>query len=148
MIARSLAVVVALGTCGAPASSGALPTHPIMIDGKLMIVEVASTQGQRARGLMFRPSLAADAGMLFVYPDSAIRRFWMKDTRVPLSIAFIDDHGEIKRIADMQPLSTDRTSSLYPVRYALEVNQGWFAEHEVEVGDTVTGLAEAPVTED
>jgi uncharacterized protein len=89
---------------------------------------------------MHRDHLAADSGMLFVYPDSAVRNFWMKDTRIPLSIAFIARSGEIVRIDDMTPFDTDRVSSLSPVPYALEMNRGWFAEHGVEAHDQVKGL--------
>jgi uncharacterized membrane protein (UPF0127 family) len=89
---------------------------------------------------MHRDRLGANTGMLFVYPDSAVRNFWMKDTRIPLSIAFIARSGEIVRIDDMDPFDTNRVSSLAPVPYALEMNKGWFAENGVEAGDVVKGL--------
>jgi uncharacterized membrane protein (UPF0127 family) len=121
-------------------SSHKLPTHTVEIDGQSMLVEVAATPELRADGLMFRDTLPADEGMIFVYPDSAPRAFWMKNTRIPLSIAYVDDDGKIVRIADMVPLSTDRVPSVYPIRYAIEVNKGWFAEHDVVVGDMVSAL--------
>jgi len=138
-----LACMVAVGTarCG---SGTALPTTTLSVGGQALTVEIADEEAERARGLMHRDTLAADQGMVFVYPDKALRRFWMKDTRVPLSIAFVDDDGTIKKIADMHPRSTARTSSVYPVRYAIEVNQGWFAAHGVAEGAKVEGLPSGP----
>lgn len=132
------ACIVAVGTarCG----SGGLPTTTLTLGETPLTVEIADDEAERARGLMHRDAMPSDRGMVFVYPDQALRRFWMKDTRIPLSIAFVDDDGTIKKIADMQPLSTARTSSVYPVRYAIEVNQGWFAAHGVVEGMRVTGL--------
>jgi hypothetical protein len=76
--------------------------------------------------------------MLFIYPTPGPRSFWMKDTIIPLSIAFLDDSGRILSIQQMRPMQTDkRYRSLQPVRYALEVNQGWFADHGIGVGDIV-----------
>lgn len=117
-----------------------LPTHTIDVDGHAVKVEVASDTEQRSRGLMNRDSLGADEGMLFVYTDAHLRSFWMKDTRIPLSIAFADADGKIVRIADMRPLTTRHTSSIYPAQYALEMNQGWFAENGVEKGAMITNL--------
>ena len=99
-----------------------------------------TTPDTRARGLMHRDAMDPDHGMLFVYPDEAPRGFWMKDTRLPLSIAFADHTGKIVKISDMQPFSLERVPSLYPAMYALEMNQGWFAEHGVEKGDLITDL--------
>ncbi|MCB9665024.1 MAG: DUF192 domain-containing protein [Alphaproteobacteria bacterium] len=117
-----------------------LPTTTITLDGTALVVEVADDPEERAQGLMMRDHLAADRGMLFVYPEAQPRSFWMKDTRIPLSIAFLDDKGVIRKIADMTPLSLDHTKSVYPARYAVEVNKGWFAAHGIEVGDRVDGL--------
>lgn len=141
-----VACLVAVGTARCGSGSG-LPTSSLTVGGHALTVEIADEEAERARGLMHRDHLAADRGMIFVYPDKGLRRFWMKDTRVPLSIAFLDDDGTIKKIADMQPLSTARTSSVYPVRYALEVNQGWFAEHGVTEGARVEGLPKGPPPE-
>lgn len=105
-------------------------------------VEVADDGEERALGLMYRDRLPEDQGMLFVYPELDERNFWMKNTRIPLSIAFLADDGTIVHIADMQPQSLALTPSTQPVRYALEVNQGWFAQHGVQVGDRVAPLPE------
>jgi uncharacterized membrane protein (UPF0127 family) len=117
-----------------------LPKDTIEIGEHRLTVEVAATPESRRVGLMHRDRLPAGTGMLFVYPDEQVRGFWMKDTRIPLSIAFVTRSGRIVRIADMQPFSTSRVSSLAPATYAIEVNQGWFAERGIAAGTTVTGL--------
>ncbi|MCB9673679.1 MAG: DUF192 domain-containing protein [Alphaproteobacteria bacterium] len=116
------------------------PTTTIDVAGHPVLVELAVNDKDRARGLMHRPSMPKDDGMLFIYPDSAPRSFWMKDTKLPLSIAFIDASGEIVKIADMQPLTTSSTKSIYPAKYALEMNQGWFEQNGVEKGERVVGI--------
>jgi uncharacterized membrane protein (UPF0127 family) len=122
------------------ACASKLPKETLQIGEHRLTVEVAATQESRRVGLMHRDHLPADGGMLFVYPDEQVRGFWMKDTRIPLSIAFVTRSGKIVRIADMKPFSTDRVSSLAPATYAIEVNQGWFAERGIEAGATVKGL--------
>lgn len=117
-----------------------LRTEEITLGGAPLHVEIADEEEERALGLMHRKHLDTDAGMLFVYGDSKVRSFWMKNTLIPLSIAFLDESGQIVRIADMEPLVTDPTSSLYPARFAVEVNQGWFSRHQVEKGDRIDGI--------
>lgn len=117
-----------------------LPTADLTIDGHGLKAELAYTFANRQQGLMHRDTMPADHGMLFVYADEKIRGFWMKDTRLPLSIAFADSQGVIVRIADMQPFDEDRTTSLYPAKYALEMNQGWFAAHGIEKGHVIEGI--------
>ena len=106
-------------------------------------VEIADDSNEMARGLMGRTALAEDAGMLFVYPEERELSFWMRDTLIPLSIAYMDSEGRIVDIQHMKPL--DDTPPHYvsaePARYALEVNRGFFDERGVEVGDK----AELPV---
>ncbi len=100
-------------------------------------VEIADDASERALGLMYRTALAEDHGMLFVFPSEDKLSFWMKDTLIPLSIAFIDSEGRIVDLQDMKPLDDDPPSyvSAKPARYALEVNQGFFEERSIEVGD-------------
>jgi uncharacterized membrane protein (UPF0127 family) len=100
-------------------------------------VEIADDTEEMARGLMGRTALAEDAGMLFVYPDERELSFWMKDTLIPLSIAFMDSEGRIVDIQDMKALddAPPHYTSAEPARYALEVNEGFFDERGVEVGD-------------
>ncbi len=100
-------------------------------------VEIADTDEERQTGLMGRTALAEDAGMLFVFDVEQQLSFWMKDTLIPLSIAFIDSEGRIVDIQDMQPLDEAPHPSAAPAQYALEVNQGFFEARGIQVGDTV-----------
>lgn len=113
---------------------------PLTIRDATLRVELADDGEKRALGLMYRDTLPADQGMLFVYDESAERSFWMKNTRIPLSAAFVSSDGTIIRIADMYPMDTRTTDSHGDARYALEVNQGWFKEHHVVEGDKILGL--------
>ncbi len=100
-------------------------------------VEIADDSFERARGLMYRTALGENRGMLFVYGSESRLSFWMKNTLIPLSIAFMDAKGRIVDIQDMKPLDDDPPSyvSAEPAMYALEVNQGFFEERGVKVGD-------------
>ncbi len=120
-----------------PAGSGARITGAA-IDGHKIRLEVVSSPAEMQRGLMFRRHLAADAGMLFVYSSEQPLSFWMKNTRLPLSIAFIDEEGVIINIEKMEPFDEkNRHESLGEARYALEVNQGWFDRKGIGPGDRV-----------
>jgi uncharacterized membrane protein (UPF0127 family) len=111
------------------------------IDGKTIVVEIARKTDEQARGLMFRRSLGRDEGMIFVYDSPRYLSFWMKNTRIPLSIAFIDGKGRVVQIEKMKPYDTrTRYRSKVPVPYALEMNQGWFRKNGVEVGGRVKSL--------
>lgn len=131
------------GTAGpAPSLSPDFRTGTVIIetdDGAVMVeVEVADTPEQQALGLMHRESLPADAGMVFLFFDDRQSGFWMKNTLIPLSIAYFDRTGEILEIMDMEPCEADPCESYTPgvaYRGALEVNQGAFQEWGVEVGD-------------
>ena len=102
-------------------------------------VYVARSAEERALGLMHRQELPDDEGMLFMCDDSAVQRFWMKDTPLPLSIAFLEDDGTILKIADLEPHDLASESSGHPVRFVLEVNQGWFRERGLAPGARFTG---------
>ena len=110
---------------------------PLLIKDKKIFVEIARTEKEKAQGLMFRSKLAENEGMLFIYEQEEILSFWMKNTFIPLSIAFIDGHGQIIDIQDMQPFSLDTHRSARPAQYALEVNKGWFQKNGIKVGDVV-----------
>ena len=115
-----------------------LPVAAISIKGYALAVELATTPKARVCGLSKRVKLPENHGMLFIYPNIGQRTFWMKDTRIPLSIAFLDDSGRILSIHLMAAMQTnERYRSLQPVRYALEVNQGWFDRNGISVGDLV-----------
>ena len=100
-------------------------------------VEIADDEAEQRRGLMQRTELAENTGMLFVFDREAPRSFWMRNTLIPLSIAYIASDGRIVDIQDMQPLDETSHPSAEPAQYALEVNQGFFAERGIEVGNVV-----------
>ena len=125
----------ALGACTADASE--LPTAEIRLGGRDMTVEVAATPETRRQGLMNRERLPEDRGMLFVFEDSRYRSFWMKDTSIPLSIAYIREDGTIMEIHELEPFSREPVESRAKARYALEVNQGTFSRLGVEAGDRI-----------
>ncbi len=130
----------AANTADGGATTSGLRTVTIHASGgeKVKVgVEIADDASERALGLMHRTALAEDHGMLFVFPGEDKLSFWMKDTLIPLSIAFIDSEGRIVDLQDMKPLDDDPPSyvSAKPARYALEVNQGFFEVRGVEVGD-------------
>jgi len=106
---------------------------------KELRVEVADTYFKRELGLMRRKKLSKDSGMLFKFPYYNRQSFWMKDTYIPLDIAFIDDDGYVLQIESMSPLSTKAVISNDPCRYALEVNKGWFEKNEVREGSVILG---------
>ena len=115
-----------------------LPITSIAIKGYFLTAELAVTPSERACGLSHRSSLPEHHGMLFLYPNPRPLTFWMENTKIPLSIAFIDDNGRILSIQKMVPMQIEEQyRSPKPVRYALEVNQGWFAKHNIVVGDVI-----------
>ena len=117
-----------------------LPTASIQVGEQSIVVEIADESHERQRGLMYRKNLPVNHGMIFVYPDERVLSFWMKNTHIPLSIAYADGAGKIVHIADLKPLDLSSVSSVYPAQYALEVNQGWFKNNSIEVGETIKGL--------
>ncbi len=109
----------------------------LTIKGSKLKVRVATTPRERARGLMYDESMAPDEGMLFEHPSERGLSFWMKNTKIPLSIAFIDSKGIVQEIRDMEPFGLDSVRSAKPAMWALEVNRGWFDKHGVKVGDKI-----------
>ncbi len=108
---------------------------PLYINGKEIWVEVAKTPNERAKGLMGRKRLGRDEGMFFIFEAEGYHSFWMKDTLIPLSIAFIDKEGRIVRITDMKPQTLESHHPPIPILYALEMKKGWFSAHGIKVGD-------------
>jgi len=117
-----------------------LPRIPLEINTRTISVEVAIDDASHARGLMFRETLGRDDGMLFLFATPYQACFWMKNTLLPLTVAFIDAEGVIVNLADMQPQSLDTHCALAPVQYALEMNQGWFKRNDAGPGTRVLGL--------
>jgi uncharacterized membrane protein (UPF0127 family) len=121
-----------------------LPTMDLSIAGHRLVAEIAATTDTRTVGLMNRFSLKPDHGMLFVFAAPQPLAFWMRNTYVPLSIAFIAADGRILNIEDMAPRTDDTHPSKGSALYALEMKKGWFADHKINVGDRVQGLEKAP----
>jgi uncharacterized protein len=101
--------------------------------------QVALTPDQRATGLMFRKQMPQNEGMLFAFEEPGVQCFWMRNTLLPLTAAFVADDGEIVNLADMKPQSTESHCSKRPVRYVLEMNQGWFAKRNIKAGSRLAG---------
>ena len=117
-----------------------LPRLELAIDSVPLQVEVADEPREREHGLMHRAELAAGDGMLFVYPDSALRVFWMRHTRLPLDAAFVSSDGLIDEIVALEPLSERTVRSRRPARYVVEVPRGWFEAHGLGPGSRIEGL--------
>ncbi len=139
---RPLLTCIAALMLAVPASiaAGDLPVRTLTIRDQKLTVEVASTGETRATGLMNRFSLRQDYGMLFVFEAPQPLAFYMRNTYIPLSIAFIDPQGRILNIEDMQPKDESTHWSKGPALYAIEMRQGWFAAKGIGAGDVVEGL--------
>jgi uncharacterized membrane protein (UPF0127 family) len=130
-------LMLPLATYAFPAE---LPTTVLTIGGHKLTTEVVATPEERAVGLMHRFSLRPDHGMLFVFERAEPQGFWMKNTFLPLSIAFVGDNGRIINIEDMKPRTEDTHWSKGPARFAIEMKKGWFAERGIGPGAMVNGL--------
>ncbi|HXD06271.1 MAG TPA: DUF192 domain-containing protein [Burkholderiaceae bacterium] len=141
LLARSIAFVAAAIACTAFAQSDVQKLPGVRLNAGIhnISAEVARSPDQRAMGLMFRTSMGSSEGMLFVFEEPATQCFWMKNTVLPLSIAFLADDGTVVNVTDMKPQTTESHCSGKPVRYALEMNQGWFAKRGVLAGSRLTG---------
>jgi uncharacterized protein len=138
--ARVLAAALLFFTVSAAGAEAALRTTQVKVGAHALRVEIAATAEQRQRGLMFREKMGRDEGMLFIYDEPAYQAMWMKNTLIPLSVAFLDPQGTILNILDMEPHSLDTRMSAGPALYAIETNKGWFAQKGIKAGDRVTGL--------
>jgi len=116
------------------------PVTTLNIGIHLIQAEVAIRDEERSQGLMFREQLGTNEGMVFRFPDNRPVCMWMKNTFVPLSVAFIDESGKIINIEDMQPQTQDAHCAKRPARFALEMNQGWFRQKNVKPGAKIDGL--------
>lgn len=116
-----------------------LPTVKLNAGMHNIQAQVAQTFDQRQVGLMYRREMPSNEGMLFVFEEPSKQCFWMRNTLLPLTIAFVADDGTIVNLADMQPLSEASHCSAKPVRYALEMNQGWFAKRGIAPGAKLGG---------
>lgn len=105
--------------------------------------EVALAPAERSKGLMFRPALGFNQGMVFLFDEPAVQCMWMRNTLIPLSVAFIADDGRVVNIEDMAPQTEDNHCAAKPARYALEMSRGWFAKHGIVAGAKISGLPRA-----
>jgi len=117
-----------------------LPVLQLNAGMHLIRAELAADYGSRMRGLMFRASMPVNAGMLFIFDEPGPQCMWMKNTLIPLSVAFMDDSGAITNIEDMQPQTEDSHCARKPARYALEMNKGWFAARGIKPGSRIGGI--------
>jgi hypothetical protein len=129
-----------LAVCFAASAHAQLPTVELAAGMHLIRAEVADSMGTRMEGLMHRKSMPQGAGMVFVFDEIATHCMWMKNTLIPLSVAFIDEAGVIVNIADMQPHSEQSHCAARPARYVLEMNKGWFAQRGIKPGAKLRGL--------
>lgn len=125
------------GGCGSPADGvpSQLPVTQMQLGAKTFTLEIANKDEDRFRGLMYRDAMPPDHGMIFVFPDVTDRSFWMKNTRIPLDILYLDADGKVISIHQMQPYVLKGTPSGGPAKYAIELNAGAAADAGVKVGD-------------
>ncbi|HEX5093907.1 MAG TPA: DUF192 domain-containing protein [Burkholderiales bacterium] len=136
-------LALAFAAAAALAQQPSLPKVQLGAGMYLIQAEVADRDDTRTTGLMHRTSLPQNGGMLFVFDAPEVPCMWMKNTLLPLSVAFLDAGGTIVNIADMQPLSEDTHCAARPALYALEMKQGWFAERGIRTGMKLRGLEKA-----
>ena len=135
LLAAALLAFAAPGRAEAP-----LKALQLKVAGHALRAEVAATVEQRMKGLMFRQKLGTNDGMLFVFDEPGYHSMWMKNTPLPLSVAFVDGEGRILNIIDMEPHTLDQHMAAGPARFAIETNKGWFAQRRIKPGDKVAGL--------
>jgi len=116
-----------------------LPSITLNAGMHLIQAEVARTPEQRSTGLMFRTTMGTSEGMLFAFDEPGVQCFWMKNTLLPLSVAFVDDDGGVVNIENMKPQTLDSHCSKKPVRFVLEMNDGWFAKRGIKPGFKLSG---------
>ena len=142
-LATCAALLALVSACApARAGDGTCAAGQVLLQAPqgMACAEVASTDASRERGLMFRTRLGTDQGMLFVFPETGRVRMWMKNTLIPLSVAFIDEQGSIINVEDMAPATLVPHGASQPARYALEMAQGWFDLHHWVPGVQLAGL--------
>ena len=137
-VLTALAVICATAMAQ-PGPQPRLRTTPLTAGMHVIQAELAQSQEQQMVGMMFRREMGTNDGMLFVNDEAGVRCFWMRNTLLPLTIAFVADDGTIVNLADMAPRSDDSHCSAKPVRFVLEMNQGWFAKRGFKAGSKLGG---------
>ena len=121
-----------------------LPMLMLKAGKQTLKAQVAATDETRQTGLMHRTNMPPNEGMLFVFPQLGYHAMWMRNTLIPLSVAYLDDAGKIVSIHEMEALNETSHQAKGPARFALEMNAKWFSKHDVKVGDVIGGLDKAP----
>ena len=142
--ARVLAALLVLTASLGAWADVAFKKSQVKVGSHVLKVEVAAEEEQRMQGMMYRKSMGQEEGMLFIFDEPAYHSMWMKNTLIPLSVAFIDKDGVILNILDMEPQTLDSHMAAGPAVYAIETNKGWFAGKKIKPGDKVTGLPKPP----
>jgi len=123
-----------------PALAEPLPVVQLNAGMHLIRAEVAADFASRGQGLMYRTAMPSNAGMLFIFDEAVTQCMWMKNTLIPLSVAFIDEHGSVINIEDMAPQTEDSHCARRAALYALEMNRGWFAARGIKPGSRIGGI--------
>jgi uncharacterized membrane protein (UPF0127 family) len=144
MSKRFFVAGIAAGAWLASLALAQMPTMELSAGIHLIRAEIANTFETRAQGLMYRRSLGPNEGMLFVFPRADVQCMWMKNTLVPLSVAFMDETGKIVSISDMQPQTETPHCAAAPAKFALEMSRGWFSARGVKAGARIVGTEKAP----
>lgn len=139
---RIFLIAIALSLAGTAAAE--LPRAALTAGFHRIEAEVAANPADRSQGLMHRRTLAPNQGMIFVFPVSATHCFWMKNTPLPLSIAFLDEEGRVINVDEMAPQTENNHCPQRPARFALEMNAGWFAAKGVKPGAVIGGIDRLP----
>ncbi|TXI69292.1 MAG: DUF192 domain-containing protein [Limnohabitans sp.] len=136
-----LLIAIGMSVLGSSAQQAQmnLPRTKLSAGMHMLDVQLAQTPQERQIGLMFRKDMPQHEGMLFVFEQPATQCFWMRNTLIPLTAAFVADDGTIVNLADMKPLSDESHCSIKPVRFVLEMNQGWFAKRNIQAGYKLGG---------
>ena len=133
-------LLLCLALVAAPAAAQQLPVVQLNAGMHLIRAELAADYATRMTGLMHRASMPSNAGMLFIFDEATTHCMWMKNTLLPLSVAFIDERGAIINVEDMAPHTEDSHCASRPARYALEMNRGWFAARGIKPGSRIGGI--------
>ena len=125
-------------------ASAEMPRMELSVGFHRIEAEVAANQENRALGLMHRKSMGSNQGMLFVFPVAARHCMWMRNTLIPLAVAFLDDEGRIINVEEMKPQTENNHCAAAPARFALEMNKGWFAAKGIQNGMRIGGVEKSP----
>ena len=141
---RPISFILLLGFARLGAAQSSMPLTELSAGMYRIEAEVAATPDHRMVGLMKRRSMPANHGMLFIFTEPQRHCMWMKNTLLPLSVAFLDEQGRILNVEDMKPQTENNHCARNPARYALEMNLGWFAQRGIKPGTKLNGIDKAP----